>query len=75
MYQYGRGVVQNNNEAITWYRKAALQEYTHAKDTLHSMYSQGLGPTDPTQAKSLLNKRGLEMCAITTVCIKYKLFV
>ena len=34
MYENGRGVGQNVEEAVRWYRKAAAQNYTLARDAL-----------------------------------------
>jgi TPR repeat protein len=41
MYQHGRGVPQNDEEAIKWYRKAAEGGYSAAQDNLDWMYQNG----------------------------------
>lgn len=43
MYFYGRGVKQDMNEAISWYRKAAEQGYAKAQFNLGMAYSEGDG--------------------------------
>jgi TPR repeat protein len=43
MYQNGRGVIQDDVEAVKWYRKAAEQGYAIAEDNLGWMYQNGRG--------------------------------
>ena len=43
MYENGRGVPQDDAEAVKWYRKAADQGYTVAQNNLAFMYANGLG--------------------------------
>ena len=42
-YEQGRGVVQDDKEAVKWYRKAAEQEYAPAQYNLGLMYVKGQG--------------------------------
>ena len=39
MYSNGQGVAKNIKEAITWYQKAAKQEYQQAKEVLKQLGS------------------------------------
>ncbi|HHV6563032.1 TPA: tetratricopeptide repeat protein, partial [Haemophilus influenzae] len=43
MYADGRGVKQDNFEAVKWYRKAAEQGYAEAQGSLGVMYQSGRG--------------------------------
>ena len=43
MYQNGRGVLQDNLEAVKWYRKAAEQGNANAQNNLGYMYQYGKG--------------------------------
>jgi TPR repeat protein len=43
MYKNGRGVVQDDVEAVKWFRKAAEQGYPAAQDNLGWMYKNGRG--------------------------------
>ncbi len=43
MYSYGRGVPQNDAEAVKWYRKAAEQGFAQAQYNLGVMYYFGEG--------------------------------
>ena len=43
MYDDGKGVTQNDIEAIKWYRKAADQGLANAQDSLGVMYHTGQG--------------------------------
>ena len=43
MYRQGRGVVQNEKEAVTWFRKAAEQGDASAQHNLGWMYENGRG--------------------------------
>ena len=42
-YDFGTGVVQNDNQASNWYRKAAEQAYAPAQNSLGIMYRTGRG--------------------------------
>lgn len=51
MYDYGRGVPQDNTEALKWYRKAAEQGLPDAQYNLGLMYEKGQGvPQNHTEA-------------------------
>ena len=51
MYHYGRGVPQDDLEAVKWFRKAAEQGYAKAQKNLGWMYEQGKGiPRDKSEA-------------------------
>src|SRR5262249_16314128 len=43
MYQFGRGVPQNDAAAVTWYRKAADKGYATAQFGLGFFYAEGRG--------------------------------
>ncbi len=43
MYDEGKGVAQDNNQALRWYRKAADQGHTSAQYNLGVMYREGKG--------------------------------
>ena len=43
MYDNGRGVTQDYNEAVKWYRKAAEQGNARAQRALGIMYRYGYG--------------------------------
>jgi TPR repeat protein/serine/threonine protein kinase len=43
MYEKGRGVEQNNTEAVRWYRRAAKQGNEKAQNNLGWMYENGKG--------------------------------
>ena len=43
MYRKGDNVVQNDTQAVYWYRKAANQGYANAQNSLGGMYAMGLG--------------------------------
>ena len=42
-YHNGQGVPKNYNEALSWYRKAALQGFAKAQTNLGVMYAEGQG--------------------------------
>lgn len=51
MYNSGRGIEQDEEQAVYWYRKAAEQGYAPGQLMLGEMYSEGLGiEQDDTQA-------------------------
>ena len=43
MYTNGRGVAQDDKQAVAWYRKAAEQGYAKAQLFLGVMYDNGMG--------------------------------
>ena len=43
MYEYGRGVPEDDKEAVKWYRLAAEQGNAEAQGNLGLMYAQGQG--------------------------------
>ena len=43
MYAYGRGVRQDDTEAVKWFRQAAAQGLTQAQYNLGIMYYSGRG--------------------------------
>lgn len=43
MFQYGKGRNQNYKEAVSWYRKSAMQGYARAQNILGVMYQNGQG--------------------------------
>jgi TPR repeat protein len=43
MYEFGRGVIQDDKEAVFWYRKAAEQGDETAQSDLGGMYYIGCG--------------------------------
>src|SRR5947207_4399890 len=57
MYQKGRGVPQDYNEAVRWYRKGAEQGYAKAQFNLGDMYRDGEGvPQDYAEAVRWVHK-------------------
>ena len=51
MYAQGKGVPQDDAEAVRWYRMAAEQGFTEAQTGLGVMYAQGKGvPQDYVEA-------------------------
>ena len=56
MYAEGRGVPQDDTEAVRWYRQAAEQGNAHAQYYLGIMYAGGRGvPQDYVQAHKWIN--------------------
>ena len=43
MFQYGKGRPQDYREAVSWYRKSAMQGYARAQNILGVMYQDGMG--------------------------------
>jgi len=51
MYDYGEGVIEDDTQAVYWYRKAAEQGHAKAQYNLGVMYESGRGiAKDDTQA-------------------------
>lgn len=50
MYQEGKGVVTDREEALKWYKKAAEQGYVHAQYNLGRFYFEGERPADKKEA-------------------------
>ena len=51
MYEYGKGVPLNTDEALKWYRLAAAQGYAGAQNNLGLIYAIGrIVPRDPVRA-------------------------
>ena len=56
MYDIGRGVPQDDAEAVRWYRLAAEQGHASGQRNLGLMYSNGRGvPQDHVSAHMWLN--------------------
>ena len=56
MYEQGRGVPQDYNQAVDWYRKAAEQNEAAAQYSLGLMYDQGTGvPRNLSEANRWYN--------------------
>lgn len=49
MYYSGQGVLQDNSEAVNWYRRSAEKGNPDGQISLGSMYYQGLGVTKDQQ--------------------------
>ena len=61
MYRFGRGVPQDDKEAVRWYRLAAEQGFASAQNNLGQMYADGRGVTqDYVQAHMWVNLAGVE---------------
>jgi TPR repeat protein len=43
MYEQGRGIAQDDAQALAWYRKAAEQGDEQARNNLRRMEAQGRG--------------------------------
>ena len=54
MYDRGEGVAQNDTEAVTWYRKAAMQGMEEAQVDLGVMYMRGQGVPVGNEVKALV---------------------
>ena len=60
LYDFGRGVKQNPQEAKKWYEKAAAED-PRARERLVEMYKKGIGvPKDPVKAESLRKKFAIQ---------------
>ncbi len=56
MYENGKGALQDNDEAIRWYREAAEQGHAFAQVSLGNMYAEGRGgPQGETAAYMWFN--------------------
>jgi uncharacterized protein len=59
IYRYGKGVPQDYQQAVSWYRKAAKQGLAEAQFNLGNMYRYGKGvPPDYKEAVSWYRKAG-----------------
>ena len=60
MYYNGDGVIQNDNLALFWYQKAALQGYAAAQHNLAFMRESGRGviPQQPVLRKRIRHSSG-----------------
>ncbi len=58
MYEFGRGVLTNMPQALTWLRKSAAQENASAQTELGAIYASGFGgvPQDDAQAVAWFQK-------------------
>ncbi|OQY50490.1 MAG: hypothetical protein B6247_21430 [Candidatus Parabeggiatoa sp. nov. 2] len=57
MYDSGKGVIEDNQQAVNWYRKAAEQGNANAQYHLSRMYATGEGVTkDNQEASNWLSK-------------------
>ena len=51
MYDYGEGVIEDDTQAVYWFRKAAEQGHTKGQYSIGYMYASGRGiAKDDTQA-------------------------
>lgn len=51
LYYYGKGVLQDNAQALMWYQRATNQGFVHGQNRLGMMYAQGIGvPQDYAEA-------------------------
>jgi hypothetical protein len=61
MYEEGRGLTQDYEKALEWYRKAAEQGYAPALNNLGVMYDRGVGvPKNTKKALELYRKAASE---------------
>ena len=64
MYENGRGVPQDYDEAVKWYRLAAAQGDADAQNNLGVMYENGRGvPQDNEEASQVVSARGCTLSA------------
>jgi len=74
IYANGRGVPENNAEAIKWFRKAAEQGHASAQNNLGKMYDNGEGvPENDVEALkwySLAKAQGFKIAADNLDIIK-----
>ena len=59
-YYFGTGVEQDDEEAVKWYRKAAIQGHRVAQYNLGEMYATGRIALQKTGGSRLLNSTGVE---------------
>jgi TPR repeat protein len=55
MYHHGKGVPQDDAEAVKWYHKAAVQGNTDAQNNLDQMKAEGI-KVDKTESKPTAQK-------------------
>ena len=60
MYDRGKGVDEDDQQAVLWYRKAAEQGHADAQYRLGSMYDQGKGVDEDDQQAVLWYRRAAE---------------
>ena len=65
MYSKGEGVMQDNAEAMSWYRKAAEQGHVNAQGMLGFMYANGEGVPQDDAAAVVWFRRAAEKKVIT----------
>ena len=71
MYANGRGVQQDDAEAVTWYRKAIDQGAAEAQLSLGFMYAEGRGvQQDDAEAVVLALSTGQKRQTPANVCIR-----
>ncbi|MGR9281968.1 tetratricopeptide repeat protein [Rhizobium johnstonii] len=57
LFAYGRGVARDDDQAVSWFRKAAEQNFSPGQFALGGMYLQGRGvPADAGQAAFWIQK-------------------
>lgn len=62
MYRHGKGVAQNDELALKWYRRAAQQGHVLAQNSLGIMYRFGLGvKKNPKQALYWSERAGVSV--------------
>ena len=72
MYYYGKGVAQDNAEALKWYRKAAEQGHASAQYNLGYMYEYGIGVAkDLHEARKWYQKAAAQGNGYAKSALKY----
>ena len=70
LYEFGKGVPQNDAEAVNWYRKAAEQGHDNAQFSLGVMYEFGKGvPQHNTEAVKWYRQAAEQDLAIAQVAL------
>ena len=65
MYGHAEGVIQNNEEAVEWYRKAAQQDHAIAQFNLGASYAEASLKTTRRQSSGIVKLRS--KCFSTTL--------